>query len=147
MKANEPRKRYRDKEYTSLTKAKITFYKDKKVTYSVSLKPSEAQRLFADIKRTKKNPLKKSFGVIKKGDDRLEFCIYNQIIKPPPDELPPDVIDLRKKRTDSISEKWLLFLNGEHISLEIDDWRRMYRIMNKIGHYFSILGRKKAKTG
>ena len=145
MKANEPRVKYRNKEHTSLDKAKITFYKGKKVTYSVSLKPSEAQRLFADIKRVERNPLKESFGVIKKGDDRLEFCIYHNIIKPPPDTLPPDVIDLRKKRTGSIPEKWLVFLNGEHISLEIDDWRRIYRIMNKIGGYFGILGRKKAK--
>lgn len=147
MWANEPRKKYRDKEYTALDKAKITFYKGKKVTYSVSLKPSEAKRLYADIHRTEKNPLKTSFGIIKKGDDRLEFCMYHNVIKPPPDELPSNVIDLRKKRTDSIPEKWLLFLNGEHISLEIDDWRRMFRIMNKIGHYFGILGRKKRKTG
>ena len=111
----------------------------------MTLKPVEKQRMSLDIKRKGKNPNKITFGKVTNFSDKLEFCAYKNEVKPNPMWLN----DPTKAKLEGIPKiypnKFLIFLNGEYIALDIDDWRKIYRIMNKIGHYFGVLGRKKAK--
>ena len=145
LKAREPRHKYQDVNYGIPDKAKLTLTKNKKIVYSLSLKPVKPDRMSMKIGRKAKNPNKIVFGTINKLSSRLELCAYKNDVKPNPLWLK----DPNKARLEGIPKiypkTFLLFVNGEWITLDIDDWRRLYRIFNRIGHYFGILGRKKAK--
>ena len=146
LEANEPKKKYREREYARPDRARLVLEKDKKVLYSLTLNPSKAYDMFTNINRQAPNPAKITFGSIRYGSTHLEFCTYKNVLRPRKDTVDPNVIDLSKKFTETTPHKWFIFINGEYIGLEIDDWRKCFRIMNKIGNYFGVLGRKKAKT-
>lgn len=145
LEAREPKKKYREREYARPDKARLLLERDKKVLYSITLSPSKAYDMFSNIDRRTPNPLKITFGIVKSGNAQLEFCAYKNVLKPNRNIIDPNVTDLSKKITETTPQKWLIFVNGEYIALEIDDWRKCFRIMNKIGNYFGVLGRKKAK--
>jgi len=145
LKSREPRNKYKDISYGIPDAAKLTLRKNKKIVYSMTLKPVKPDRMSIKINRKAKNPNKIVFGKIENFGNRLEVCAYKNEVKPHP--MWRD--NPEKAKLEGIPKiypkTFFLFLNGEHIQMQIDDWRRLYRIFNRVGHYFGILGRKRQK--
>lgn len=144
MKAKEPRKKYQTLKWAHVTKAKIQLLEGDKVRYSLSITPKEAEKFTADIIRSKKNPLKVTFGVMQQSGNRIEFCAYKETLKKNPIYIDPEIKDISKPFLISTPKRWLVFLNGQHIALDIDDLRKLFRITLRMGNYFGLTGRKKA---
>lgn len=146
LEAHEPRKKYRDREYLRVEKANLTLKKGDKTVFSLSMKPSPKDNLFGKISRLEKNPDKISFGTITNYGNRLEFCAYMNTLLPNPST----VTDKKKAKMNPIKKlppkRFLLFVNGEHITLDRDDWRKLFGILNKIGGYFGLQTKKRRKT-
>ena len=47
--------------------------------------------------------------------------------------------------TNSNRIGFIVFLNGERLYCQIDEWRKFFRMFNRVGHYLGILGQKKRK--
>lgn len=74
-----------------------------------------------EIMSKKQNPDKKSFGVFRDLYNRLEFGCYRGTYR----------------------EHFVVWLNGEHIQLSPDKWRKFFRVLNKIGKFYGFLHPKK----
>lgn len=68
----------------------------------------------------KRNSNKIVFGKFSDGRNRLELSSY----------------------LNSDRDKFFCFLNGERISLDIDDWRRFFRSLNRIRAFLGMTGKK-----
>lgn len=145
LKSREPRNKYKDMSFGIPDKARLTLIKNKKTVYSMTLKPVTPDRMSLRINRKAKNPDKIVFGKIENFGNRLEVCAYKNEVKVHP--MWRDNPEMAKlEGIPKIYPKtFLIYLNGEYITMQIDDWRRLYRIWNRVGHYFGILGRKKHK--
>jgi hypothetical protein len=71
----------------------------------------------------KRNPNKITFAILHDGKSTLEIAGYR----------------------NSDRDKFFIFLNGERLRCQIDDWRRMFRGLNRLGHHLGIYGRKRYK--
>lgn len=124
LKGKTGRKRYYPPISGKVDKAIITLQTDGKRAYSFTLTPEETQAIRAKIHYMKKNPEKISFGVITRYNDRIEFYSY------------------RDKFSD-----WWISVNMNQFKLDRDDWKKIFRIMNKIGHFLGLYkGKRRSKV-
>lgn len=145
LKGREPRKKYVKSSLILGTHAIVRILDGKKTKYTLSLKPSASGKVLAEKQIGARNPDKISFGIIEKQNVRLEFCAYKTTLKPNPNVSDPNIKDISGITIKSYPKGFLLYVDQSWIWLDIDDWRRLFRIMNRIGHFFGVLGRKKAK--
>ena len=131
--------------YTRGDKAQFVLKKDKKTAFSVSLFPSMVQKgsIFTEINRYDFNEEKISFGVIQEHENRLEFVAYPKKLLGNPNTQEKDKIVASFKNLSGTD--LLVFLNGERIIIDLDNLRKLNRVLCKIRNYYGEFGRKKPK--